>query len=59
MTEVPFERYLAVAYDNKRKSDEGAIGYIVRLAELAAEAHAGSLRVKDVPSVRLPYAESE
>ena len=57
MNEVPYERYLAVDYDNPRGAKEGAIGYIVRLAELAAEAQAGALRVKDVPSVRLPYAD--
>jgi hypothetical protein len=57
--ELELGRYLASVYDNPRKPGEGAIAYIVRIAELVA---GGPLpKPKEMASVggRLPYRDSE
>jgi hypothetical protein len=48
--------YERAVWDNPRKSGEGAMSYMQRIAELVAS---GKLPepLKDMPEVRLPYAD--
>lgn len=54
--DIPLARFEATVWDHPRKPGEGAIAYIVRITELATQAHA---EVKDMPEVRLPYRDAE
>jgi hypothetical protein len=46
--------YESAVWDNPRKPGEGAIAYIVRIAELVAGA---PVEPRAMPAVRLPYPE--
>jgi len=53
---IPLARYEAAVWDNPRKPGEGAISYVQRIAEIAAGLELAA-PVKDMPEVRLPYAD--
>lgn len=58
-SEIVFERYYAAVLDNPRLPGEGAMAYLVRIAEIAAKVDAGALPkpAKDWPAPRLPYRD--
>lgn len=57
---VPYERYLAAAYDYPRKPGEGPMAYVRRLAEVVEGQPMGE-PLRDMPEAEgwLPYRESE